>query len=81
MKTKCEPGDKLTLPDGTEYYFLGYFDEDTALIMERASYNAPEGTPKIRVVCKCCTPKLHELITESPAPPPPDSQKTGPESP
>jgi hypothetical protein len=64
MKTKCEPGDKLTFPDGTEYLFLGYFDEDTALTMQRASYNAPEGTPQVRVVCKCCTPKLHELIVE-----------------
>ena len=56
MKTKCEPGDKLKFPDGTEYLFLGYFD-DQAVIIDRSGEN-----PKTHIVCKCCTPKLAELI-------------------
>jgi hypothetical protein len=71
MKTKCEPGDKLKFPDGTEWLFIGYFD-DVAMI---ASHH-DDDDPKIRVTSKCCTPKLHELtVTESPAHSPADPQK------
>lgn len=77
MKTKCEPGDVLKFPNGLEYIFVGYLDEETALIIERRGDN-----PKLHATCKCCTPKLHELIvTESPAHSPAGPQKTGPESP
>lgn len=57
MKTKCEPGDKLKFPDGTEWLFVRYIDDVAVL----ASYN---GEPHVRIVCKCCAPKLHELIVE-----------------
>lgn len=57
MKPKCEPGDKLKFPDGTEWLFVRYID-DVAII---AAYH---GEPSVRVVCKCCTPKLAELITD-----------------
>ena len=88
MKTKCEPGDVLKFPNGLEYVFVGYLDEETALIIERCGDNPKLHatckccTPKLHATCKCCTPKLHELIvTGSPAHSPAGPQKIGPESP
>lgn len=60
MKTKCEPGDKLKFPDGAEWLFVRYID-DVAVIIDRSGDD-----PKMRVVCKCCTPKLHELVVNDP---------------
>lgn len=57
MKAKCEPGDKLKFPNGTEWLFVRYIDEGAIL----ASYH---GEPDVRVVCKCCTPKLTELLVK-----------------
>jgi hypothetical protein len=80
MKTKCEPGDILKFPDGSQWLFICYI-EDVAILANRQKIASLQENP-LRVTCKCCTPRLPELIiTESPAPDPRDSQKTGPESP
>jgi hypothetical protein len=65
MKTKCEPGDKLKFPDGSEWLFVCYIDDVAILlpwIETPAKSVAAHGEP--RIICKCCTPKLHELIVE-----------------
>ena len=59
MKTKCEPGDNLKFPDGTEWLFVRYI-EDVAIIASIV-HNLEDKT-QVRVVCKCCTPKLAELV-------------------
>jgi hypothetical protein len=63
MKTKCDPGDILKFPDGTEWIFIRYI-EDVAIIANRQKIASLQENP-LRVTCKCCTPKLHELIVES----------------
>jgi hypothetical protein len=66
MKTKCEPGDKLKFPDGSEWLFVCYIDENAILLpWVETPAKSVAAHDKPRVTCKCCTPKLHELIIEN----------------
>jgi hypothetical protein len=59
MKTKCDPGDKLKFPNGSEWMFVRYLDDVAIIVPWVASFE-----DKPRIVCKCCTPKLPELVIE-----------------
>ena len=59
MKTKCEPGDIIRFPDNSEWVFVTYLDDGSAVISEQAGED-----PQLHSVPESSAATLHWLIVD-----------------